>query len=422
MEGPTPVSALIHAATMVTAGVYLIARMHPLFEIATDAALVAAIVGCATMLFASSIALVQNDLKRVIAYSTMGQIGYMIMGVAAGAYAAGMFHLMTHAFFKALLFMAAGSVIAAMGGTQDIRKMGGMRKAMPFTFWMFLIGALTLAGFPLLSGFFSKDEIISYLYNRGDEFAVMAALGLVGALMTAFYSLRMLIRVFFGEKCEAAVELEQGHLLHGEHVNPATGEAEDTGVGFPGAEHHIAEREWGMKLAMGVLAVLCVISGALQVPAFTDAIEQFLLPSFEDSRLFELLPSTTEQYQGLGLGSIIALLGIFGAYFVYLARPGLNDKLRQTFAPVYKLLLNKYYFDELYNLLIVRPFSWLGGWCDRIFERFVVDGVFVGWTTTVVEEGTRVIHKIQNGLARSYAALVVFGIVAVSLYFYVVAR
>ncbi len=422
MEGPTPVSALIHAATMVTAGVYLIARFAPLYEIATEAALVAAIVGCATMLFASSIALVQNDLKRIIAYSTMAQVGYMIMGVAAGAYAAGMFHLMTHAFFKALLFMAAGSVIAAMGGVQDIRQMGGMRRAMPFTFWMFLIGSFTLAGFPLLSGFFSKDEIISYLYNRGDEFAVLAALGLAGALMTAFYSLRMLLRVFFGERCEAATELERGHLLHSEHVNPATGEQEDTEVGFPGAEHHIAEREWAMKLAMGVLAALSVVAGALQIPALTEAVEHFLEPSFEGSRLFGLLPSTAEQYEGLAIGAIIALVGIFGAYFVYVARPGLHERLRERLGFAYRLVFNKYYVDELYDSVFVRPAAAIGRWCNRVFERVVVDGVFVGWTTGLAASGTRVVHALQNGLARSYAALVVFGVIAVSLYFYVAAR
>jgi len=422
MEGPTPVSALIHAATMVTAGVYLIARMHPFFEISTDAAMVAAIVGCATMLFASSVALVQNDLKRVIAYSTMGQIGYMFMGVAAGAYAAGMFHLMTHAFFKALLFMAAGSVIAAMGGVQDIRKMGGLRKAMPFTFVMFLVGALALTGFPLLSGFFSKDEIISYLINRGGAYGVIGLLGMVGALMTAFYAMRITFRVFFGDKCEAASELEGGHLLHGEHANPVTGEAEDTAVGFPGAEHHIAERQPLMKVAMGVLAVLSVVAGALQVPEFSSVIEKFLEPSFEGSPLFGALPSSSEAYTGLGIGSLIALIGIFAAYWAYIAHPGLTERLKQRVRAVYTLLLNKYYFDEINDFLIVRPFAALGRWCNNVFERVVVDGVFVGWPTRATAGGMRLVHTLQNGLARSYAALVLGGVFVVTLYFYVAAR
>ena len=199
MEGPTPVSALIHAATMVTAGVYLIARLHPLFERAPDAAAVGAIVGCATLLIAATIGLVVTDLKRVIAYSTMSQIGYMIMAVCSAAYAAGMFHLMTHAFFKALLFMAAGSVISAMGGVQNLDQMGGFRKAMPFTFGCMIIGGLALSGVPPFSGFFSKDEILSLEFERGGWHTILGVLGYVGAFMTAVYTFRMIFRAFFGK-------------------------------------------------------------------------------------------------------------------------------------------------------------------------------------------------------------------------------
>src|SRR3954451_5234609 len=259
MEGPTPVSALIHAATMVTAGVYLIARMHPLFELAPAAADVGAVVGCLTLIIAGTIGLVVTDLKRVIAYSTMSQIGYMIMGVSAGAYVAGLFHLMTHAFFKALLFMGAGSVISAMVGTQDMDRMGGFRKAMPFTYVTFLCGALALSGFPFTSGFFSKDEILAFALNRGGGYAVLAVFGYIAAGLTAFYAFRMVFRVFFRAPVEEARELEHGHLAHHDPANPATGEAEDTDVGFPGPEHAIAEREWPMKVAMGTLAVLSVV-------------------------------------------------------------------------------------------------------------------------------------------------------------------
>ena len=252
MEGPTPVSALIHAATMVTAGVYLIARMHPFFEIATTAADVGAIIGCLTLLIAATIALVQTDLKRVIAYSTMSQIGYMIMGVSVGAYSAGLFHLMTHAFFKALLFMAAGSLISAMGGEQSLDKMSGFRKAMPFTFLAFIVGGLALSGLPPFSGWLSKDDIIGYLDNRGGGFEILGILGYVGALMTAIYTFRMIFRAFWGEPCEEARELEHGHLFHAEvPTNPQTGEVEDTDVGFPGPDHHIAERDWPMRVADG---------------------------------------------------------------------------------------------------------------------------------------------------------------------------
>ena len=199
MEGPTPVSSLIHAATMVTAGVYLIVRLHPLFQLAPTAGEVGAIVGCATLLIAGSIALVVTDLKRVIAYSTMSQIGYMIVGVSVGAYSAALFHLMTHAFFKALLFMAAGSLIGAMAGSQSLDRMGGFRKAMPFTFAMFIIGGLALSGMPPFSGWLSKDDIIAYLNYRGGVYEVLGILGYVGALMTGLYTFRMIFRAFFGE-------------------------------------------------------------------------------------------------------------------------------------------------------------------------------------------------------------------------------
>ena len=261
MEGPTPVSALIHAATMVTAGVYLIGRFHPIFEIALTAADIAAIVGLLTLLIAATIALVVTDLKRIIAYSTMSQIGYMIMGVGIGAYSAAFFHLMTHAFFKALLFMAAGSVIGAMANRQNIDLMGGFRKSMPFTCAMILIGAAALAAFPGTSGFFSKDEILAFAEHRGGFYWVFAIGGYVGALMTAFYAFRIGFRVAFGDPVPEARELEEGHLHHAEPANPATGEPEDTDVGFPGAEHHIAEREWPMKVAMSILGFGAVFAG-----------------------------------------------------------------------------------------------------------------------------------------------------------------
>src|SRR4051794_25988558 len=285
MEGPTPVSALIHAATMVTAGVYLIARMHILFEHAPGAAEVGAIVGATTLFVAATIGLAVTDIKRVIAWSTMSQIGYMVMAVSAGAYAAGMFHFMTHAFFKALLFMAAGSVIGAMAGAQDLDRMGGFRKVMPFTFGCFIVGGLALAGVPPFSGFFSKDEILGFAIARGGGFAALAVIGYIAAFLTAFYAFRMVFRVFFGEPVEEARELEQGHLHHPDVPrNPMTGEEEDTDVGFQGAEHHIAERDWPMKGAMGVLAVLALVGGFVGMPGISDTLDKFLEPVFADSR------------------------------------------------------------------------------------------------------------------------------------------
>src|SRR5918997_7080260 len=327
MEGPTPVSALIHAATMVTAGVYLIARMHPLFELAPTAADVGAIVGCATLIFAGTVAIAVTDLKRVIAYSTISQIGYMVLGVSVAAYGAGLFHLMTHAFFKALLFMGAGSVIGAMAGIQDMDRMGGFRRAMPFTFITFTIGALALAGFPLTAGFFSKDEILAFAINRGDLYVVLAIFGYIGAFLTAFYAFRMVFRVFLGEPVAEARELEGGHLAHGEHVNPMTGEPEDTDVGFPGPEHHVAERSWPMKAAMGPLALLSIVGGYLAVPGLTDAIEKFLEPTFHDSRFHDTAPTTGAEVWGLVAGGVIAALGIALAWWMYRRRPGTSARL-----------------------------------------------------------------------------------------------
>src|SRR3954467_5829560 len=284
MEGPTPVSALIHAATMVTAGVYLIARLHPLFELSSAAATVGMVVGAVTLLVAGTIALVVSDLKRVIAYSTMSQIGYMIMAVSAGAYVAGMFHLMTHAFFKALLFMAAGSVIGAMAGEQNLDRMGGFRKVMPFTFGCFVIGGLALSGVPPFSGFFSKDEILLVLGEQGGLRWFLYAAGYIGAFLTAVYTWRMIFRAFWGPMVPEAQELAHGHLHHAEQpTNPATGEGEDTDVGFPGTGHFIAEHEWQMKAAMGILAILAVVGGIVLIPKTTTWFHPFLEPSFQAS-------------------------------------------------------------------------------------------------------------------------------------------
>src|SRR5919106_3142618 len=234
MEGPTPVSALIHAATMVTAGVYLIARFWPVFELAPTAADIAAFVGLATLLMAATIALVVTDLKRIIAYSTISQIGYMVVGVGIGAYAAGLFHLMTHAFFKALLFMAAGSIIAAMAGAQSIDRMSGFRRALPFTTLLLAVGALALAGAPPFSGWLSKDEILVFAADRGGFYWIFAVGGYAAAFLTALYAFRIGVRVCYGDPCPEARELEGGQLAHAEPENPTTGEREDSDVGFPG--------------------------------------------------------------------------------------------------------------------------------------------------------------------------------------------
>jgi NADH-quinone oxidoreductase subunit L len=418
MEGPTPVSALIHAATMVTAGVYLIARMHPLFELAPTAADIAAITGCATLFIAGTIALVVTDLKRVIAYSTMSQIGYMVVGVSSFGYAAGLFHLMTHAFFKALLFMGAGSVISAMGGVQNMDRMGGFRRAMPFTFVTFTTGALALAGFPLMSGFFSKDSIIGYSFHRGGGlYTTLAVIMLVTALMTAFYAFRMVFRVFFGEQAPEAASLEAGELAHGDHVNPATGEHEDTEVGFPGADHHIAEREGPMRLAMAPLAVLSVIGGIVLIPGVTDWLDTFLEPSFEDSKYFTDIPSTGAEWTGLIIGGVISIVGIAIAYRVYMQREGTTLRLRDRMAGVHNFLSHKWYFDELYDAVFVRPIGGFGNFGRTVIESRFVQGFVVGGAVGVVRAGTSFARGIQTGYVRAYALLLVIGVLALGLYF-----
>ena len=324
MEGPTPVSALIHAATMVTAGVYLIARMHPLFEQAPAAADVGAIVGCATLLIAATIGLVVTDLKRVIAYSTMSQIGYMVMAVSSAAYTAGLFHLMTHAFFKALLFMAAGSLISAMAGNQNLDDMGGFRKAMPFTFGCFIVGGLVAVGLPAVRRASSRRTRSSPTSPRAAAgTSILAVLGFVGAFLTADLHVPDDLPGVLGRaRCRRRKELEGGHIHHAhEPTNPATGEVEDIDVGFPGPDHHIAEREPSMKVAMGALAVLATIGGFIQIPRVTNVLHNFLEPTFADSQVYETLePSDALTIVGLLTGTTLAIAGIALAYHLWVRK------------------------------------------------------------------------------------------------------
>jgi len=417
MEGPTPVSSLIHAATMVTAGVYLIARTNVLFVLAPTAADIAAFVGLATLLIAGTIAIAQTDMKRVIAYSTMSQIGYMIMGVSIGAYSAGLFHLMTHAFFKALLFMAAGSIISAMANMQNIDRMSGFWKAMRFTSVMLLIGGLALAAFPGTSGFFSKDSILAFAEARGGMYFWMAIGGYVGAFLTALYTFRLIFRVLPGRPCKEAQELiETGHLYHGPAQNPHTLEAEDPEVGFPGSEHHIAEQSRPMAFAMAVLGFGALFAGLVQVPGVTDVLFSFLEPTFHDSPLASIHPSVGAEWRGLAIGGVIAVLGIFVSWLLWVRQPELPALFRQRLRPVYLLCLNKWYFDEAIDLLVVRPALAIGRFANRVFERYVVDGAVTGTEQTVRGAGG-VVRAIQNGFVRSYALLLIAGFAGLALYF-----
>ncbi len=418
MEGPTPVSALIHAATMVTAGVYLIARMHVLFEWAPTAADIGAIGGCVTLVLAASIALVMTDIKRVIAYSTMSQIGYMIMAVCVGAYAAGLFHLMTHAFFKALLFMAAGSLIGAMAGDQSLDDMSGFRRALPFTFVCFLVGGLALSGLPPFSGWLSKDDIIAFLDHRGGGFEILGIVGYIGAFLTGVYTFRMIFRAFWGKPCEEAQELEHGHMHHADVPrNPMTGEEEDTDVGFPGPGHFIAEREMPMKIAMGALAVCAVVGGLVQIPGIDDAVTKFLEPTFAGSKYAHVEVAAGPAWVGLVIGALIAIAGISTAYRIWVRRPGTSTRLRERFSGAYVFLSHKWYFDEIIDFAIVRPVSWAGRVVTTAFEREVISGVITDGTTGVVRAGSAAVRRAQTGFLRYYAALMIVCVAGVVLYF-----
>jgi NADH-quinone oxidoreductase subunit L len=418
MEGPTPVSALIHAATMVTAGVYLIARMHGLFEQAPTAADVGAIGGCLTLVMAATIAIVQTDIKRVIAYSTMSQIGYMIMGVCVGAYSAGLFHLMTHAFFKALLFMSAGSIIGAMAGAQSLDRMGGFRRALPFTFVCFLIGGLALCGLPPFSGWLSKDDILAFTDHRGGGFLLLGIAGYAGAGLTGIYTFRMIFRAFFGDPVPEARSLEEGHLAHAEVPrNPMNGEEEDTDVGFPGPGHYIAEREWPMKIAMSVLALGAITAGVLQIPGVDRSIQRFLSPTFADSRLVRSDPSTASDWVGLLIGAVIAIVGIAIAYRVWVGRPGTAPALQRRLATLHNFLAHKWYFDELIDVLVVRPALWIGRFADSVLERIVITGTITDGTVGIVRAGSAAVRRLQTGFLRYYAAALVVGMSGIALYF-----
>jgi NADH-quinone oxidoreductase subunit L len=290
---------------------------------------------------------------------------------------------------------------------------------MPFTYGCMIIGGLALAGIPPFSGLFSKDEIISLQFERGGFHTVLGVLAYVGAFMTAVYTFRMIFRAFHNEPCPEAVELEGGHLHHAhEPTNPATGEVEDYDVGFPGEEHHIAEREGPMKAAMGVLALGAIGLGALQIPGVTEVVHKFLEPTFEDSRFYETLHvSDGAAWLGLLVGAAVGLAGIALAYRLWVQDREAPARIRARLAGVHGFFSNKWYFDELIDLLIVRPFAWFGRFARTTFERLIVDGLLVNGTSGVVRAGSAAVRAIQSGFLRAYAALLLLGLTGVGLYF-----
>ncbi len=398
MEGPTPVSALIHAATMVTAGVYMVARMNPIYSRAPIAMYLVAVVGGVTAFYAATIALTQTDIKKVLAYSTISQLGYMFLGCGVGAYAAGIFHLMTHAFFKGLLFLTAGSVIHAMSGEQDMTKMGGLRKKIPITYWTMLIATLAIAGIPGFAGFFSKDEILEAVKSGPHASLWLWAVGVAAAGLTSFYMFRLLFLTFFGKP-----RFDEHHA-------------------------HVHESPLKMTIPLMILAFLSIFGGWVAAPKLAggiDYFDRFLRPVFtryapapavpEVASASGLSPGMQLLFAVMGIPVILAVIGLLLAWWFYIKNPDAPRKLARKLHGVYVLLLNKYFVDEIYGALIVRPLLWLSTnvlW--HVVDSGVIDGAVNG-TAAVARESGGVTREMQSGNARSYASWVVAGAVGFTM-------
>jgi NADH-quinone oxidoreductase subunit L len=420
MEGPTPVSALIHAATMVTAGIYMVARCHVLFDRSPFTLGVIAIIGAATALMAATIGLVQHDIKRVLAYSTVSQLGYMFMACGVGAYSAGIFHLMTHAFFKALLFLAAGSVIHALNGEQDMRVMGGLRKRIPITFYTMSAGVFAIAGIPPFAAFFSKDEILYQTYIHGGAFyIVLWFVGLLTAGLTSFYMFRLWFKTFFGEPrlAEAATDLHAAHeaAVHASHTHTLEAEHNSSPAAHP---HGVHESPWIMTLPLGILAILATIGGWVGVPlAFGghNEIEHFLEPVFAapGTHTIEHVSSRAAEPVLAIVSVLTAVAGFYFAYLFYCRKPGTAAALAKKYAPIYALLDHKYWVDEIYGRLILTPllaFSRLI--LNGLIDGGIVNGIPSGAAATTRGAGS-LVRRIQSGNIRSYAGWLALGAAAV---------
>ncbi|HEY1938373.1 MAG TPA: NADH-quinone oxidoreductase subunit L [Candidatus Angelobacter sp.] len=433
MEGPTPVSALIHAATMVTAGIYMIARSHAIFNLAPHALEIVAIIGCLTAIFAATMGMAQTDIKRVLAYSTISQLGYMFLACGVAAYSAGIFHLMTHAFFKALLFLGAGSVIHAVGGEQDMHRMGGLRTKIPVTFWVMTIATIAIAGIPPFAGFFSKDQILGAAFHSPYGGPVIWAIGLITAGLTSFYMFRLWFMTFFGEYKPGSVDVgEEAHAAsapaHAGHgaASHAHGHADDEAHGHGG----VHESPWVMLAPLVVLAVLSFVGGWVGVPQFlggSNHIEHFLSPVMQSgpavsgevsSTGSEATPSHADEaaqekpgeellLAGTSVG--VAVLGLFFAWLLYYKRPELPDRITSKMHGIYTMVLHKYYVDEGYGAIFVKPLLALSTvvlW--RGVDQGVIDGLVNGAGSSSKGIGNE-LRRMQSGNIRSYAAWVAIG-------------
>ncbi len=388
MEGPTPVSALIHAATMVTAGVYMIARSHALFDRSPFALGVVAVIGAATALFAATVGLVQTDIKRVLAYSTISQLGYMFLACGAAAYSAAIFHLVTHAFFKGLLFLAAGSVIHALGGQQDMRAMGGLRKTIPITFWTMSAGVFAISGLPPFSGFFSKDEILYQTFQSPTAGPILWIVGLVTAGLTAFYMFRLWYLTFFGDS--------RTHDVH---------------------PH---ESSWSMLVPLIILAVFAVADGWIGIPKALGGgghFAQFLDPVFNATTVQPAANEDRERWFSV-LSAGMALIGWFVADLLYRRKPGLADRLADRAAGAYALLMNKYWIDQIYNAILVTPLLFLSRYLLwGAVDRGVITGGG-GLAAGSMRGLGALVQRVQSGNIRSYAGWLALGAAALLLITY----
>jgi NADH-quinone oxidoreductase subunit L len=388
MEGPTPVSALIHAATMVTAGVFMVARLSPLFELAPNAQAVVMFFGATTAFFAATVGLVQNDIKRIVAYSTCSQLGYMFVAMGAGAYSVGMFHLFTHAFFKALLFLGSGSVIYAMHHEQDIRNMGGLWRKIPYTYSVMLIGTLALTGFPLTAGYFSKDAIIESAYVAHNPFAYYGfAMTVIAAGLTSFYSWRLIFKTFHGEP-------------HDQHHYEAAHEAP----------------MW-MLVPIGILAAGSILAGFPFYEVFAGhGVGEFFRESLKmhPNIIDEIhhVPSTIKY-----LPTVMMAIGLYISYIFYIRRPYIPVELANQHQMLYQFLLNKWYFDELYDLIFVRPAKWLGHFLWKKGDGLVIDGFGPDGVSARVLDVTRNVVKIQTGYLYHYAFAMLIGVAGLITWF-----
>src|SRR5438876_1893883 len=388
MEGPTPVSALIHAATMVTAGVFMVARLSPLFELAPTAQAVVMFFGAATAFFAATVGLVQNDIKRIVAYSTCSQLGYMFVAMGAGAYSVGMFHLFTHAFFKALLFLGSGSVIYAMHHEQDIRNMGGLKDKIPFTYIVMVIGTLALTGFPFTAGYFSKDAIIESAYASQNPAALYAfLLTVVAAALTAFYSWRLIFKTFHGEP-------------HAQHPYEAAHEAP----------------MW-MLVPIGILAAGSILAGFPFKEVFAGhGVEEFFRESLKmHPHIIDEMHDIPESIAFLP--TVMMALGFMVSYVFYIRRPYIPVELANQHQMLYQFLLNKWYFDELYEFIFVRPTKWLGRFLWKKGDGYVIDGFGPDGVSARVLDVTRNVVKIQTGYLYHYAFAMLIGVAGLITWF-----